>query len=31
MEWAATDQGELLEDWVLARAQAPLKPIEPLR
>ncbi len=31
MEWAAIHQGELLEDWNLARALAPLKPIEPLR
>ena len=31
MEWAALHQGELMEDWNLARAQAPLKPIEPLR
>ncbi len=31
MEWAAIHQGELLEDWNLARAQAPLRPIEPLR
>ena len=30
-EWAAIHQGELLEDWNLARAQAPLKPIKPLR
>ena len=31
MEWASTHQAELLEDWNLARGQAPLKPIEPLR
>jgi hypothetical protein len=31
MEWAAAHQGELLEDWTLARRNAPLKPIEPLR
>lgn len=31
MEWAASHQTELLEDWSLARGQAPLKPIEPLR
>ncbi len=30
MEWAAIHQGELLEDWNLARAQKPLNPIEPL-
>ena len=31
MEWASSHQAELLEDWALARGQAPLKPIEPLR
>jgi hypothetical protein len=31
MEWAALHREELLEDWKLARAQAPLKSIEPLR
>ncbi len=30
-EWASSHQDELMEDWNLARAQAPLKPIEPLR
>ena len=30
-EWASSHQAELLEDWALARDQAPLKPIEPLR
>jgi len=30
-EWASSHQKELMEDWNLARAQAPLKPIEPLR
>jgi hypothetical protein len=30
MEWAALHKTELLEDWELARAQAPLKSIEPL-
>ena len=30
MEWAALHKAELLEDWELARRQAPLKPIEPL-
>jgi hypothetical protein len=30
-EWTAMHQGELPEDRILARAQAPLKPIEPLR
>lgn len=30
-EWASSHQSELLEDWGLARGQAPLKPIEPLR
>jgi len=30
MERAALHQAELLEDWELARQQAPLKPIEPL-
>ena len=31
MEWAALHKTELLEDWELARAQAPLNTIEPLR
>ena len=31
MELAAMHQEELIADWRLARAQAPLKPIEPLR
>ena len=31
MEWASSHQTELLVDWNLARGQAPLKPIEPLR
>lgn len=31
MEWASTHQDELVEDWNLAREQAPLRPIEPLR
>lgn len=31
MEWASSHQAELLEDWNLARRQAPLKSIEPLR
>lgn len=31
MEWASAHQRELSEDWNLARAQAPLNPIEPLR
>lgn len=31
IEWASSHQAELMEDWNLARAQAPLKPIEPLR
>ncbi len=30
MEWATLHHDELLEDWELARQQAPLKPIEPL-
>lgn len=30
MEWAALHQNELVEDWELARLQAPLKPIAPL-
>ncbi len=30
MEWAALHQQELREDWNLARANAPLKPIQPL-
>lgn len=30
-EWASSHQHELIEDWNLARAQAPLRPIEPLR
>jgi hypothetical protein len=31
MEWASRHQADLLEDWGLARRQAPLKPIEPLQ
>jgi hypothetical protein len=31
IEWASSHRNELLEDWDLARGQAPLKPIEPLR
>jgi hypothetical protein len=31
MEWAAGHKAELLEDWTLARQDAPLKRIEPLR
>ena len=31
MEWASSHQDDLIEDWKLARAQAPLKAIEPLR
>jgi len=30
MEWAAFHKAELLEDWVLAKQQAPLKKIKPL-
>jgi hypothetical protein len=30
MEWAALHQTELLENWDLARQQAPLKKIAPL-
>jgi hypothetical protein len=30
MEWAALHQAELLEDWELARQNAPLKHITPL-
>lgn len=30
MEWAALHQQELREDWNLARANAPLKPIQAL-
>lgn len=30
MEWATLHRHELLEDWELARALAPLKPIAPL-
>jgi hypothetical protein len=29
-EWAALHQAELMEDWILARAEAQLKPIDPL-
>jgi len=29
-EWAAMYQAELMEDWTLARAEARLKPINPL-
>ena len=31
MEWASSHQDDLMEDWTLARAQAPLNAIEPLR
>ena len=30
VEWAARHEHELMEDWELARAQQPLRPIEPL-
>ena len=30
VEWAALHQQELMEDWELARQQAPLKKIKPL-
>ncbi len=30
MEWAALHKEELLEDWTLAKNQAPLKKIQPL-
>ena len=30
LEWATIHQGELMEDWRLAREQAPLNPIPPL-
>jgi hypothetical protein len=30
MEWAAFHKAELLEDWTLAKQQAPLKKIKPL-
>ena len=30
VEWAALHRRELLENWELARRQAPLNPIEPL-
>ena len=30
MEWAEIHRTELMTDWELARAQKPLKPIEPL-
>jgi hypothetical protein len=30
-EWGSMHRGELLENWNLARARAPLKPIDPLR
>ena len=30
MEWAAFHKAELLEDWALAKQQAPLKKIKPL-
>lgn len=30
MEWTALHAGELLEDWALAQAKAPLKRIPPL-
>jgi hypothetical protein len=29
-EWAALHREELMEDWTLARAEAELKPIDPL-
>jgi hypothetical protein len=29
-EWAALHRVELMEDWTLARAEAELKPIDPL-
>ena len=30
IEWAALHQEQLLANWQLAKAQAPLRPIEPL-
>jgi len=30
IEWASMHKNELLENWELARRQAPLNPIEPL-
>lgn len=30
VEWAALHRAELLENWRLARAQQPLRPIDPL-
>ena len=30
LEWAAAHRTELLQDWDLAMAQKPLKPIAPL-
>lgn len=30
-EWAAAHREELRDDWQLARAQQPLKPIDPLQ
>lgn len=30
MEWASQHRGELVENWALAREQAPLKAIAPL-
>jgi len=30
MEWAVVHREELIQDWTLARAQAPLKAIPPL-
>jgi len=30
MEWAAMHQPELMEDWELARQQAPLNKVQPL-
>jgi len=30
-EWASSHQNEPIEDWNLAQAQAPLKPVEPPR
>jgi len=30
VEWAALHRTELIEDWELARAQQPLRPVPPL-
>lgn len=30
LKWAALHQGELMDDWELARQQAPLNKIDPL-